>query len=57
MQAGESQRVAGPVWMRLGNPPAVAVVVSLLGTLALWHWSMGSVSIDSVRTRKAEFFY
>ena len=33
------------------------LLTCLLGTLALWHWSMGSVSVDSVRTPKAEIFY
>ena len=29
----------------------------LLGTLGLWHRSLGSVSIDSITTHKAEVFY
>lgn len=33
------------------------LLTGLLGTLALWHWSMGSVSVDTVRTPKAEIFY
>ena len=33
------------------------LLTCLLGTLALWHWSMGSVSVDTVRTPKAEIFY
>ncbi|OYY91088.1 MAG: hypothetical protein B7Y45_05220 [Sphingomonas sp. 28-66-16] len=33
------------------------LLICLLGSLALWHWSMGSVSVDTVRTPKAEIFY
>ncbi|QBM76638.1 hypothetical protein E2E30_13320 [Sphingomonas sp. AAP5] len=33
------------------------LLTCLLRTLALWRWSMGSVSVDSVRTPKAEIFY
>jgi len=29
----------------------------LLATLALWHWSLGSVSINAIKTHKAELFY
>jgi uncharacterized membrane-anchored protein len=29
----------------------------LLITLGIWYWSLGSVSIDSLKTRKAEMFY
>jgi uncharacterized membrane-anchored protein len=29
----------------------------LLGSLAVWYWSMGSVSVDTVSTPKAEMFY
>lgn len=29
----------------------------LLASLALWHWSLGSVSISTITTRKAEIFY
>lgn len=29
----------------------------LLATLALWHRTLGSVSVDSIRTPKAEIFY
>ncbi len=31
--------------------------VLLLATLALWHWSLGSVSSDTIISRKAETFY
>ena len=31
--------------------------VLLLTTLSLWRWSEGSVSVDSIRSRKAELFY
>ncbi|CAN5280917.1 membrane protein [soil metagenome] len=33
------------------------LLTCLIGTLALWHRSMGSVSVDTVRTPKAEIFY
>lgn len=33
------------------------LLACLLGTLALWHWSMGSVSIATVKTPKVEIFY
>lgn len=29
----------------------------LLATLGLWYWSLGSISIDTVNTPKAEMFY
>ena len=29
----------------------------VLGVLALWHWSLGSVSVDTVISPKAEAFY
>lgn len=29
----------------------------LLATLGLWYWTMGSISVDTVRTPKAEMFY
>jgi len=29
----------------------------LLITLGIWYWSLGSVSVDSLKTRKAEMFY
>ena len=29
----------------------------LVATLALWHWSLGSIALDSIRSRKAEIFY
>ncbi len=29
----------------------------LMGTLVLWRWSLGSVSIDSIASRKGEIFY
>ncbi len=31
--------------------------VLLMATLGLWHWSLGSVSVDSVVSREAEAFY
>jgi len=33
------------------------LLVLLFGTLALWHWSLGSVSVSDIETRKAEVFY
>ncbi len=33
------------------------LVVMLFGTLGLWRWSQGSVSVDAIRTRKGEVFY
>src|SRR6201997_4807877 len=32
-------------------------LVSLLAVLGLWHWSLGSISVQTVRTPKAEAFY
>ena len=29
----------------------------VIARLVLWRWSLGSVSIDSIKTRKAEIFY
>ena len=29
----------------------------VLGTLALWYWSQGSISVDTVNTPKVEAFY
>ncbi len=31
--------------------------VLLIATLGLWRWSLGSVSIDSITSRRAEIFY
>jgi len=31
--------------------------VSVLTVLGLWHWTLGSVSVDTVRTTKVEMFY
>lgn len=36
---------------------ASILLALLLGTLALWHWSLGSVSVSDIATRKAEIFY
>lgn len=33
------------------------LLVLLLATLALWYWSLGSVSINRIASRKAEMFY
>ncbi len=39
----------------LGGSTALALL--LLATLGLWYWSLGSVSVDTIRTPKAEIFY
>lgn len=31
--------------------------VSLMATLAIWHWSLGSVTLAHITSRKAEIFY
>lgn len=36
---------------------ASLLFVLLLGSLAVWYWSLGSVSVDTVSTPKAEMFY
>ena len=36
---------------------ASLLLVLLLASLAVWHWSLGSVSVDTVNTPKAEMFY
>jgi uncharacterized membrane-anchored protein len=33
------------------------LVLLLFGSLAVWHWSLGSVSINTLSSRKAEIFY
>ncbi len=33
------------------------LLVLLLGSLAVWHWTMGSVSVDTVNSPKVEMFY
>jgi uncharacterized membrane-anchored protein len=33
------------------------LLACVLASLGLWHWSTGSVSVDTVRTPKAEIFY
>lgn len=33
------------------------LLVLLMATLGLWRWSLGSVSMDSIVSRKAEIFY
>jgi uncharacterized membrane-anchored protein len=34
-----------------------ALLLCLLATLALWYWSLGSISVDTVSTPKTEMFY
>src|SRR4030088_2896338 len=42
----------------IGYFGGTAILVALLfGTLALWHRVLGSISLASIRTRKAEGFY
>ncbi|MBE2186779.1 MAG: hypothetical protein IAE99_08415 [Rhodothermales bacterium] len=36
---------------------SLLLVALLLGSLALWHWTLGSVSVSSITTPKAEAFY
>jgi uncharacterized membrane-anchored protein len=36
---------------------ATILLVLLLATLALWHWSLGSVSVKTITSPKAEIFY
>jgi uncharacterized membrane-anchored protein len=36
---------------------SILLAVLLLATLAWWHRSLGSVSVDAIRSRKAEAFY
>jgi len=36
---------------------ASLLLVLLLVSLAVWHWSLGSVAVDTVSTPKAEMFY
>jgi uncharacterized membrane-anchored protein len=33
------------------------LLVLLMGTLGLWYWSSGSISVETVSTRKVEMFY
>ena len=33
------------------------LLVLLLATLALWHWSLGTISVETVNTPKVEAFY
>ena len=36
---------------------ASTLFILLIATLAVWHWLLGSVSVDRLTTRKAEIFY
>jgi uncharacterized membrane-anchored protein len=36
---------------------SAVLLVLVLGTLALWRWSAGSVSVETIATPKAEVFY
>jgi uncharacterized membrane-anchored protein len=33
------------------------LLLNLLAVLALWYWSLGSISVDTVSTPKVEIFY
>jgi uncharacterized membrane-anchored protein len=33
------------------------LLVLLIASLLVWHWSMGTISVTQVRSHKAEFFY
>jgi uncharacterized membrane-anchored protein len=42
----------------IGYAGGSALLLALvLASLAAWHWAMGSISVDTVRTPKAELFY
>ena len=36
---------------------ALLLLACVLGALAGWHFALGTISVRSVRTPKAEFFY
>jgi uncharacterized membrane-anchored protein len=36
---------------------ATSLFAAVVASLALWHWSLGSVSVQSIRSPKAEMFY
>jgi uncharacterized membrane-anchored protein len=42
----------------IGYPGGLALLLSLLlSTLALWYWTLGSISVETVATPKVEAFY
>jgi uncharacterized membrane-anchored protein len=42
----------------IGYPGGSSILFGLLmATLGLWYWSLGSISVDSIKSRKAEAFY
>lgn len=44
--------------MGIGYTGGSALLLTcVLGSLGLWHWSLGTISVDSVRSAKAELFY
>lgn len=44
--------------MGIGYTGGSALLLAcVLGSLGLWHWSLGTISVDSVRSAKAELFY
>ncbi len=44
--------------MGIGYTGGSALLLAcVLATLGLWHWSLGTISVDSVRSAKAEIFY
>lgn len=36
---------------------ASLLLILLIASLAIWHWSLGSISVDSVSNTKSEMFY
>jgi uncharacterized membrane-anchored protein len=36
---------------------SLVLLCCLLATLGLWYWSLGSISVDTVKTPKADIFY
>lgn len=44
--------------MGIGYTGGSALLLALvLGSLAIWHWVQGSISVDSVKTTRTELFY
>ncbi|HMG46150.1 MAG TPA: hypothetical protein VK614_01640 [Allosphingosinicella sp.] len=44
--------------MGIGYAGGSALLLMLvLASLAVWHWALGSISVDTVRTARAELFY
>jgi len=44
--------------LHIGYTGGTAVLVTLLiGSLLIWKWDLGTFSVDSIKTHKAEFYY